>query len=246
MQINAGKIVTTVAKCSFYILSRAIGFGLFALVLNIILLVFLSPEMGIVFRRMGNVHMDGGGAVGAVIVLLVLIVALWPITLMILGFGIAFPALFFIFGKKHGVKKAIRYVVGDNREFIMEYTVDRLLDHLKRKTGVADRVDAAISKSKLIAHLPEYLAKLENMPRPMRLVYRLLMQKIDFGGMLTKIVEEQQGDENAEINFDAIAAAAKERTADLLEEKLLAPDLKWFWILSGINLALFVIVKIII
>lgn len=173
-------------------------------------------------------------------------IACWPITLMILGFGAGFPALFFVFGKKHGARKAIRYVVGDNREFIMEYTVDRLVDHVKTKTGVAGRVDAAISKSKIIPLLPEYLGKLENMPRPMRLVFRLLMEKIDFGGMLTKLIEEQQGDENAEINFDAIAAAAKERTADLLEEKLLAPDLKWFAILSGVNIALFVIVKVVI
>jgi hypothetical protein len=246
MEINAGKIVKTVAKCSFYIASRAIGFGFFALALNIILLVFLSPEMAFVFQKMGNVHMDGGGPVVAVIFLFVLIIALWPITLMVLGFGVAFPVLYFIFGKKHGARKAIRYVVGDNREFIMEYTVDRLVDHVKKKTGVADRVDAAISKSKIIVLLPEYLAKLENMPGPMRLVYRLLMVKIDFGGMLTKLIGEQRGDENAEINFDALASAAKERTADLLEEKLLVPDLKWFWILSGINIALFVIVKIII
>ncbi len=165
---------------------------------------------------------------------------------MIVCFGIVFPVLYFIFGKKHGVGKAIHYIVNNNREFIMKYTVDRLMEHVKKSTGIADRVDATISKAGILSVLPVYLKKLDTMPRPMRMIFRMLINKIDLGGMLTGIIEGQEGGDDAPIRFDTIARVARDKTGDVIQEKLLAPNLLWFAILLGVNLAIFALLKIVI
>ncbi len=247
MKIDAKKIVKTVAKAGFYVISRAVGFGLLGLVVNILLLVFLRSEMAAVIKMTpgGGMAEAGGSGVIAIIFIFVLMIAYWPITLMIVGFGIVFPVLYFLKGKQHGIQKAIQYIVGDNRDFIMEYTVDRLIAHVKKATGVADKVDATISKSRLLELLPAFLKKMDTMPRPMRMVFRLLYRKVDLGGILTRIVQEQQGGDDAQINFDLLAQIAKEKAADKLEEKLLAPSLTWFAILGGVNLGIFIVLKIV-
>lgn len=244
MDFDAGKIIKTIAKCTFYIFSRTAGFGLLGLIANIVFLVILSPEMGIIAGKTPAVKFDGSSGPLAILFLFVIIVAYWPITLMLLGFGAGFPILFFIFGKKHGISKAIHYIITTNREFIMEYTVDRLMDFINRKTGVGNTVDAAISKSKLLEMLPGFLAKLDTMPRPLRLVYRALLGKIDIGGILRAVIEEQQGGSDEPISFEVLTNAAKNRIANVVEERLFAPSLRWFAILGGIDFMLFLAIKI--
>ena len=242
MKIDAARILKTGAKASFYILTRMIGFGLFGLMLNAIMLFLLRPEMGIIADRVGPVRMDAGGGAMAVIILFVLVVAYWPITLMVLGFGICFPALYFVLGQKHGIKKAIHYIISDNREFIMEYTVDRLWDHAARQSGIQGKVDATLSGPVVREILPRYLKRLDNMPRPLRRAARLVIARIDLAGIVTKIIE-QKG-EDRPLDFNTLASAVKEKASAAVEEKFFAPNLVWFWILSSVNLASCIILKI--
>ena len=104
MKTAAVKIIKTISKSTFYIVSCIVGFTLFALILNAVLLHNLVPEMVVVIEKMSAGHMAEAGGTGplAVIFLLVLVVVYWPITLMIVCFGIVFPVLYFIFGKKIG------------------------------------------------------------------------------------------------------------------------------------------------
>lgn len=246
MKIDTTKLLATIAKSSVLIVSRAAGFGFFGLCFNILVLVLLAPEMGIIADRMGTFKMDAASGPLAAIALVALVVAYWPITLTIIGFGLGFPLVYFLLGKKHGVAKAIQHIAKDNREFIQAYTIGSLVGYLKKRTGVADRVDATIGKSQLLAELPGFLKKLDTMPGPMRAIFRMLIDRARLGDLLTKMIEEQQGDGNAQINFDGIAGQAQEQLSVALEEKLLAPKLTWFAILLGANFALFILLKIVI
>lgn len=243
MKMDAARIVKTGAKASFYIASRMLGFGLLGLAVNAVMLIFLGPEMKAITGRMGNVHMDAGGGAMAIIGLFILIIAYWPITLMVMGFGIGFPALYFVLGQKHGIKKAIHYMISDNREFIMEYTVDRLFDYAARQTGMQEKVDATLSGSRIREVLPQFFKKLDNMSRPLRLVARLVIDRIDLGGIVTGIIEQKKGD-TSPLDFNNLAFAVKEKAADAVEERILAPDLNWFWILSAVNIVIFIVIKI--
>ncbi|MCU0848478.1 MAG: hypothetical protein MUD12_11380 [Spirochaetes bacterium] len=242
MKLDALKILKTVSRCSFYILSRAAGFFLFAVLLNIIFLVILAPEMGAVLKGVPGMPIAGAGPAGAVIALVTLMIACWPVTLMILGFGIGFPAVYLVLGKKHGVTKAVHYVINDNRDFVTDYMIDRLFDYAAEK-GTAGGMKKAVTGSRILEVLPRFIAGLENLPWPMRLLAGKLMDRIDFGGILTDVVEEL-GAGSGELEMETVSGAAKRTVNRIIEENVFVPDLKWFYILFAVNITAFLVVKI--
>jgi len=242
MKMDALKILKTASRCSFYILSRAAGFFLFAVLLNIILLVVLGPEMGGILKGVPGMPIAGAGPAGAVIALFTLMIACWPVTLMVLGFGICFPAAYLVLGKKHGVTKAVHYVINDNKEFVTDYMVDRLFDYAAEKTA-AGGMKKAVTASRVLEVLPRFIAGLENLPGPMRLLVRKLLDRIDFGGILTDVVEEM-GSGSGELDMETVSGTAKRTVNRIIEENVFVPDLKWFYILFAVNIAVFAAVKI--
>ncbi len=242
MKFDYGKILKTAARASFKIVSKALIFGFFGLFLNIVYLVFLFPEMGAILNRMGGIPAANAGGIGAMITLPVMVIEAWPVTLLVLGFSGGFPMAYLVLGKKHGVTQALHDIIGENREFIAVYFIDRLLESVRKISGVGEQTGTAVSRLKAVEHLPVYLKKLDTMPRPLPMVYRLVISRIDFGGMLTKILEHGED----ELNLEVLSDIAHDKVGDYISDNAFVPDLRWFWILLGANTALFVLLKIVI
>jgi hypothetical protein len=221
MKMNYSQILKTTARASFYVASRTIGSTAIGLVANIALLLLLIPEMRSLFQSA-----DSGSAASSISTLL----AAWPATLTFIGFGIVFPVAYFILGKRHGMNKAVHYVIHSHREFFDTCLTDKLTEHLKHHSAVHHA-------SKVI---PAYLQKMDNMPRLLRGLFRFLIKQADIGKTLSSIADQAEG---KEFNEEVLSKTVKKSFDSLIKEKANRPSLAWLWMLLGINILLFVILK---
>ncbi len=69
MKTAVVKIIKTISKSTFCIVSCIVGFTLFALVLNAVLLHYLVPEMVVIIEKMSVGHMAEAGGIGPLTVI---------------------------------------------------------------------------------------------------------------------------------------------------------------------------------
>ncbi|WP_232380571.1 hypothetical protein [Leptospira ainlahdjerensis] len=242
MKIDKITLLKSTAKASFTGLINIAFFTLIGIILNWILLAFLFPEMKALSSDLGGLPIARAGGIGAAIALVVIVIELWPVTLIVLGFGIVFPGLHFLFGKKYAVTKSLYGMLGDNRGIISEYLSERLEESIRKKAETDNTKGKNFSIAQQIQNLPYYLTKLESLPFPLTALVSKLAQKLKVETLLKEISAKIPDSENP--NSEDLQNAIKKTIDFAILETITSPSFQWFFILNGINVGLFLILKI--
>ncbi|XDD49122.1 hypothetical protein AB3N59_11870 [Leptospira sp. WS92.C1] len=241
MKIDPVTVLKSATKASFTILTNILFFFMIGLTFNLILLVFLFPEMQSLTSNLGGLPVARAGGIGAILALIIIVIELWPITLMVLNFGFLFPFLHFLFGKKYGIAKALYFMIGDNSPMLSSYLSERLETYIRKKTEIDKNKEKNFSIAKQIQNLPSYLSKLEELPSPIRFLASKLSEKLKIGTLLEDISKQIPDRENP--NPEDLQLALKKTIEYAIQETVLPPTFGWFFKLYGINLGIFLILK---
>ncbi|WP_243394667.1 hypothetical protein [Leptospira adleri] len=244
MKIDKITLLKSTAKASFTGLFNIALFTLVGITLNWILLAFLFPEMKTLSSNLGGVPAARAGGIGAVIALIFILIELWPVTLIVLGFGIVFPGLHFLFGKKFAVTKALYQLLGENRGIISEYLSERLEESIRKKAEADETKGKNFSIAQRIQNLPYYLTKLDDLPFPLTALVSKLAQKLRVETLLKEISAKIPDQENP--NSEDLQNALKKTIDFAILETIYSPSFQWFFILGGINFGTFLILKVLI
>ncbi len=207
---------------------RALGYGAIAVVLNLLFLAFMGPELKR-FIPNGAGHGVHAGGTGALLTLGLLLLPVLPALLLIALFLVGFPLAWFIVGKKRGFQRGIQGLFEHHGESL-------LLGFLERLEAFAHRLPDAPAP---LAAIPRYLARLEDLPKVLRGLYRFLLRRPPFRIALESLLAQKA--ERWEATALAGAARAALRNPEL--QAALEPGWRAVGILAGINLGAFLSVK---
>jgi hypothetical protein len=226
------------AKATFHVVSRTAFFTALGVVLNLCFLLMLLPDLRELGHEPGSAPAAHAGPVGAVLA----VVVVWgPGLLLILAFVLALPACYFVLGQKHGLRGALLLAVGEHKSTAVTYLVERLFAFIRERPHWVQRINDSGLRATLNEVLPVYLEKLDNLPSVMRRLFRLLVGRVDFRGLLLKVVETHHIEQ---LDVERMSAATIEEVDAFLDERFFQASLTWLWVLLGLNTALAVGLKL--
>ncbi|WP_207761478.1 hypothetical protein [Leptospira perolatii] len=240
MELDTKSILAAGVKGSATIFAYAIGFLALGFFLNLILLAFLIPEMSSLISNLGPLPIARAGGIGAIIALFVIMLYMWPVLLIILIFVLVFPGLYFIFGKKHGVSKALHSAINSNKGPITDYLSSKLGEKISSKMKSQDQNKQGSDRWK---SLQEAVLKLEDVPNPLRFLLKSLLQKIRLADAVQKLAEKSK-EGSSELSEAELKEILKNNIDQAIQENLFVPELNWLYILLSINFATFLFLKI--
>jgi hypothetical protein len=234
-RLDKSKLLATVVGAGARIAANALLLGTFGLLLNAALL-WLSWGALEDLTRLGSgagpAHGGGGGA-GAALVLVLFAFIYWKSILAGMVLMPGFPLAWLLVGKKRGVDSAVKLVVTQYKDGLVELLVEKVVRRL-RTPEWAERFNRSGLRATLNELLPRYLAKLDDLPALARPVLRALVGRVDVGGFLLKVFEERQV---AELDPEVLGEMAAARANEFIDEKLLAVSWRPVQVLLGANLA---------
>lgn len=221
MQEYIKELLRQTASVTYTILSRIIGLTLLGGILNLGFLVLLYPEFKFFFtEKEGMVRILG--------------------TLLLLG-SILIPLLFyFLLGKQYAIRTAVCQVVNQNKSFFTTYLIHQLFAYIDTRHEwqvMLQRLDFRGIAEKI---LPLYMVTCYGMPWSLRILFDILKEMIDFVGILSEVLQEQRS-----VDIEQLSSTATTRLNIMIDDKLylLTPKLTGLWTLLGINLTIFVLLK---
>ena len=214
-----------VAKCGFLIMSRAIGFGLLGLLLNLILLIFAWPEI--------SAALDIGHAAHTSLAWVMLLFRV-PFLLAMLLFIL--PLIYFIFGQKHGISHALHFAFSQNREFLIQFVMDKFRNFVEQRPLLTE----GRASEKIPSLLENYLLKMDNIPNPLGWLVKRFVMKSNIVAA-AKSVSQQAGSE--QLNLAQFLSATTAEIGTSASAQAFQPSLTGFWILLSLNLVAFMILK---
>lgn len=217
-----------VAKCGFYAVSRAIGFGLFGVALNLVLFAVAWPEFIAALDIGQAAHTSLGGV-------LVLFRLLSP--QVMLGISLLlFPIVYFVFGQKHGVGRAVHFAFSQNRDFLAQTVLGKFREFVESRRLLSE----GRASERIPTLLETHLKKLDNLPKPIAWLAKRFTQKANVVGA-AKAVAQRQGAE--QMNLAQFLSATADELASSIGANALQPSLTWLWIVLAVNFGVFAILK---
>ena len=213
------------------------GVGIFA---NWLLLIFLGPELRILFDASAASGGHAGG-VGAILSVLILIALNWKASLLFLTFFILFPCLHFLFAKKYAISTAITSLLKERKSQFVEYIMQKFFDRLHSKLEWLDKLNSSSPLKAVNEYLPIYLKNLEGMPFIIRLIVKLFLARIDFLGIVSGTINEER---LIDISQDELIEKIISKVNSILDEKIFSPSIQANLILSGVNIFAFIGIKV--
>lgn len=229
------------ARSAFYIGSRAFGFAALGGVINLGMLVVLWPQ---IYQHVHVWVPNGGGHAAAALLPLIVIASLWqslPAIFLTALFLLGFPVTYFLFGKKHGVQVAMTKFLKDKKSDLLIYFLAQLFDRIKARPELLQKVQTSGAVAALREIIPAYIAKLDDLPRPMRFLLRIVLRKVNIDGIVMLLEESKELDA---LDVDRISAATRTKLNDFLDERFFTPSLVPLFALLGGNVVAFVLVKL--
>lgn len=208
-----------IAGTSFVTLIRFIPIVFIGVLLNWLFFLLFSP---ILFEKfiMTDIGAAGRSSIGAILALL-------PIGVVLAIFLAVFPILYLLIAKSYAIKCGIRYIYRKKATAIFEYFIPKLVEtsgDLYQNNTVVLKVREISTKS---------VAKMKNMPKPIRMLYIFLVQKIPLQETFNEVTKDV---EIIEPNYELIATSLNKILSKQIEEELLNPSLKFFFLLIIINI----------
>jgi hypothetical protein len=241
MQLDIS-LVKTIAKQGFKTLALILILTISGVIANWILLAFLIPELGVLFDASAARGAHGGGP--AVILALLLLVAMnWQASLLFLIFFLVFPIFHFLFAKKYAVTKAIHALLSDRKTQFVEYLLQKFFEKISSKTEWLDKLNSSGPIQVINEYLPLYLKKLDGMPFIVRIIAKFFLGRLDFMGIVSSTINESG---QIDISQDEIIRKISLKVNGVIDEKLFSPSFSLNWILYGVNISFFILVKVIV
>jgi|VirMetMinimDraft_7_1064189.scaffolds.fasta_scaffold30207_1 hypothetical protein len=207
-----------IAGTSFVTLIRFIPIVAIGVLLNWIFFLIFSP---ILFDKfiLTDIGVAGRSSFGAILALL-------PIGIVLTVFLAVFPILYLLIAKSYAVKSGIRYIYRKKATAIFEYFIPKLVE----VSGDLYQENTTVIKVREIS--AKSVAKMKNMPKPIRMLYIYLVRKIPLQQTFSEVTKDT---EIIEQNYGMIATGLNEKLSSHIEEELLNPSLKFFFLLIVLN-----------
>lgn len=154
------------------------------------------------------------------------LIALLPIGAVLSLFLIVFPVLYLLVAKSYAIKSGIRYIYRKKATAIFEYFIPKIVE----TSGDLYQNNTTIVKVREIS--AKSVARMQNMPKPIRGLYVFLVRKIPFQQTFNEVTKEV---EISEENYELIAMNLNKVLSKQIEQELLNPSLKYFFLLILLN-----------
>ncbi len=211
------------------------GFGVFT---NWILLALLTPELKTLFYASGARGGHGGGAAA-----ILMLVMNWQASLLFLTFFFVFPILHFLFAKKYAVTSAITALLGERKTQFVEYLLQKFFERMNSKMELLDKLNSSGVVRTVNEYLPVYLKKLEGMPFLIKGIVKFFLSRFDFMGIVSGVINEEG---KMDISQEEMIHKISNKVNAVLDEKVFSPSFQANWILYGVNVIIFIVIKIIV
>jgi hypothetical protein len=233
-------LIKTFAKQGLKALLTISIFTIVGIFINWLLLLFMIPELRILFDASAASAGHAGG-VGAVLSALISVVLNWKASLLFLTFFIVFPFLHFLFAKKYAISIAITSLLKERKSQFVEYIMQKFFDRLHSKLEWLDKLNSSSPLKAVNEYLPIYLKNLEGMPFIIRLIVKLFLARIDFLGIVSGTINEER---LIDISQDELIEKIISKVNSILDEKIFSPSIQANLILSGVNIFAFIGIKV--
>jgi hypothetical protein len=233
-------LIKTFAKQGLKALLTISIFTIVGIFINWLLLLFMIPELRILFDASAASAGHAGG-VGAVLSALISVVLNWKASLLFLTFFIIFPFLHFLFAKKYAISIAITSLLKERKSQFVEYIMQKFFDRLHSKLEWLDKLNSSSPLKAVNEYLPIYLKNLEGMPFIIRLIVKLFLARIDFLGIVSGTINEER---LIDISQDELIEKIISKVNSILDEKIFSPSIQANLILSGVNIFAFIGIKV--
>lgn len=208
-----------IAGTSFVTLIRFTPIVVVGALLNWLFFLLFSPILFDKFM-LTDIGVAGRSSIGAVIALL-------PIGFVLILFLAVFPILYLLIAKSYAIKSGIRYIYRKKATAIFEYFIPKLVE----TSGDLYQNNTTVIKVREIS--AKSVAKMKNMPKPIRMLYVFLVKKIPLQQTFNEVTKDI---EIIESNYELIATNLTKTLSKQIEEELLNPSLKFFFLLLIINI----------
>lgn len=231
-----GSALKTFAKVGGAVIFQIFLFTAVGIILNIILTLFLIPEIG----KLGSVDVSGNKES----------YTFWqkvktfiPLILLFFSFLLLFPVLYFFVGKKQGIKAAISKLVHEKGDGIVGFIVSKFTDRMAnnpewktsiQKNGIVKTVRNAF---------PGFIRTLQGLPWILKRPLKIVFETIDFAGAVEQAYKTRP---DAPINSPETNQHITEIIATKLKLKFQPPKGKLLLTMVIVNIVLMFVVKIIV
>lgn len=239
--MNYTETLKTVAGYGFRIISRIALITLSGAFLNMLFLIFSYSEMRTLLHTEAASSADGGGISGFFILIYTYLALNWKLLLFISMYFFFFPLAYFLTAKSVVISSTVKKIVAENKDFIIEYIVRKLFDRLDSVTGWKDRTDKSSTIKIINEYLPKFLKKLDGIPFIIKMIVRFFLERIPFHEVFTSIVSEEG---KIELSPESVSAKLSEVLNDKLDETVFSSNYNPVFIVAGINLVIFIGLKI--
>jgi hypothetical protein len=231
-RVDRSRLLGALAGATARVAANAIGFGVSGAVLNALLVWRCWDELEALTSPLTGEGPAHGGGAGAVL-MLVVAAAYWKSILAFLVLFPGFPLAWFMVGRRRGIGSALRHVVGTYKTGLVEHLVERIAERL-RAPEWAERYNQSGLRATLNELLPVYLARLDDLPAASRPLFRAVVERVDVGGFVMRVVEDRQ---LASLDADVIVSEAAARANELLDDGLLSTSWRPVLVVLAVNLA---------
>lgn len=216
-----GSALKTFAKVGVAIIFQIILFTAIGIALNIILTLFLIPEI------------EKLGAKKSYI----------PLTLLLASFILLFPLIYFFLGKKQGIKAAISKLVHEKGDGIVGFIVSKFTDRMASNSDWK----TSIQKNGIVKTVrnvfPGFIRTLEGLPWILKRPFKIVFETIDFAGAIEQAYATRP---DAQINSPETNQHITEIISTKLKQKFQPPKGKLLLTMVIVNIVLFVLVKVLV
>ncbi len=234
------EILKIVSKVIFIVSGWTVLFTTIGLILAAISIIFLLPELAATLKQLSAQPVARAGGIGAILAMVFIVLALWPVWLMLGVMGVGIPALYGFMGYRHGVVYALYYLAETQSGFILSYLIERIYRFARKKPEWGEKIKTSGANKFAAEIVPRYLKKLDDMPFLLRVVFRQILKKFHVDEILKKVVEH-----NALLDGDSEKAQfeAADRSVQLLKKGFPRPGYQWIFFVLGIHGAVFAAFK---
>jgi hypothetical protein len=226
-------------KTGFIVIRKIILYSALGFFLNILFLILLYPEMETIGE---SVVMHPHEVVGAIIALGAIVIANLPIVGMLLTFGVIFPVLYFISGKKSGVEGAIHKIINEKQSSFTVYAGKKMAEFILANQKWKEKIKQVGLQNFVIDFFKSGSKKISALPRAVRWIVQLLLKKTEKAATYGQQVESHFQGTTPENLPEKISSFLSQLINGYLEDKK-SNSLKW---ILSVNVALFALLKILI
>jgi hypothetical protein len=236
---NSGSPLATFAKVGGAAMLQILLFTGIGILLNLILTPFLWPE----FKALIPGGANPGARAGGPVVLLVVIMYVLPPLLLGLVFLLVMPLVFFLMGKKQGAKAAVSKVIHEKGDRMVGFIVAKFTDRMANNPEWKTKVEKNGMVHTVRQVFPGFIKKMQGLPWILRRPLKVVFEGADFAGAIEAVYQTRP---DAPINSEETNQHITANISVKLKQKFQPPKGRLLLILVGINIALFIVAKVVI